>query len=116
MTFDQLSPILLAIGVAVALVFIMRWRKRTFAEHMHQLADQEVCPHLAPALKRLLEQGHIVRRVGQRHPDLPLEIHILPEFDPRQLFEELGLSDPVVVSERGVLICREDFCELHPLD
>jgi hypothetical protein len=115
MTFEQVSPLLLAVGVALALVFIMRWRKRTFAEHMHAVADQEVCQHLAPALKRLLERGHVVRRVGQRHPDMPLEIHMAPAFDPRQLVEELNLADPVAVSERGVLICREDYCELHPL-
>jgi hypothetical protein len=115
MTLDQLTPFLLAIAAAIALVFVMRWRKRTFAEHMHSLADQEVCEHLKPALDRLLEQGHTVRRIGQQSPDHPLEMHIVPAFDPQALYDELQLEPPVHVSERGVLICKEDYCELHPL-
>ena len=108
-----------AAALGVLLVLALRWRRRSYGAHTAQLADQEVCDHLRPALDLLTSRGHRVLRVGQNHPDLPLEIHVAPPpgsppFDPRPVYEELKLGEPVFVSERGVLYCKEDWCEIHP--
>ena len=62
----------------------------------------------------VLAKGSRITRVGQKHPDLPLEIHVDPPFDPQAVYDELKLAEPVFVSERNVLYCKEDWCELHP--
>lgn len=111
------SEILQLIGVAaaaVAMIFVVRWRRRGHREFLEEFAQKEVCDHLRPALELLKSRGHSVRRAGQRDPQLPLEIHITPPFDPQAIFDELKLQEPVFVSERNVLYCREDACELHP--
>jgi hypothetical protein len=45
---------------------------------------------------------------------MPLEIHVIPPFDPHALYKDLQLIPPVYVSERNVLFCKEDWCEIHP--
>ena len=45
---------------------------------------------------------------------MPLEIHLAPAFDPKAIHDELKLAEPACVSERNVLYCKEDWCELHP--
>lgn len=110
---DLLYLVFAAVAVVV-MIFVVRGRHRSHGRHAHEAGEQEVCEHLRPALEALLERGHRITRVGQHHPDLPLEIHLLPEFSPQGLYEELKLGDPVFVSERNVLYCKEDWCELHP--
>jgi hypothetical protein len=115
----SLADILWLLGTAaaaVALVFVVRWRRRTHGAYVHQLAQERVCSHLRPALELLIQRGHRVRRVGQRDRDLPLEIHLQPPFDPAAIFQELKLAEPVFVSERNVLYCKEHWCEIHPSD
>jgi hypothetical protein len=107
-----------AIGIAlaaVALVLVVAWRRRTQARFFQEFAEREVCPHLRSALELLRSRGHVVVRAGQRRPEFPLEIYIAPGFDPSAICAELKLEEPVAVSERNVLICREDWCELHPV-
>jgi hypothetical protein len=111
------SDILTLLGVvvvAIVLVLVVRARHRSHAAWLKETAQREVCAHLRPALDLLLSRGHQVQRVGQYAPDLPLEIHLQPPFDPQELSAELKLPDPVQVSERNVLFCKEDWCELHP--
>lgn len=103
-----------AILAAAALIVVVRARHRSHAAEQLRLADREVCEHLRPAWDLLKSRGHVARRVGQRHPDLPLEIHVTPPFDPRAICSELNLTEPVALSERNVLYCKEDWCELHP--
>lgn len=113
----RLEDILLLLGVivaAVALVAVVRWRRRDHIVNARDLAEQEVCEHLRPALEKILAGDRRVTRVGQNHPDLPLEIHVAPPFDPQAVFNELQLKEPVFISERNVLYCKEDWCELHP--
>ena len=119
----HLLDILTLLGAAalgVLLVWAVRWRRRDHAHNIRHFADQEVCDHLRPAYDLLASRGHIVLRVGQKTPDLPLEIHmapppgVTPPFDPRQVYDELKLAEPVFVSERNVLYCKEDWCEIHP--
>ena len=107
--------------VGAILVWAVRWRRRDHAHNLRHLAEQEVCPHLRPAYELLASRGHVVLRVGQKGPDMPLEVHIAPPpgagtppFEPRQVYDELKLADPVFVSERNVLYCKEDWCELQP--
>jgi hypothetical protein len=112
-----MSDGLTLIGVvlaAAALLLVVRARHRSYAAEQLRLADEEVCPHLRPAWELLKSRGHRARRVGQRHPDLPLEIHVEPPFDPQLLQSELKLDDPVFISARSVLYCKDDWCELHP--
>ena len=113
----RLEDILTLVGVifaAVLLVVVVRWRRRDFAQNTLDLARDGVCNHLKSTLNHLMERGAIVTRVGQNGPDYPLEIHIQPPFDPKVVYEELKLEEPVFVSERNVLYCKEDWCELHP--
>ena len=114
MTIAELMYLVGALVVGVLLVTVVRRRRVSHARHVQELANEEVCPHLGEALRHLLERGHTVVRVGQKQPDMPLEIHVTPRFDPRALYEELKLQEPVLVSERNVLYCKEDWCELHP--
>lgn len=112
------TDILQIIGVVVAtvaMIFVLRWRRRGHREFLETYAEEEVCEHLRPALMLLKQRGHQVRRAGQVQPDFPLEIHVAPPFDPKALAEELKLEPPVFVSERNVLFCREDACEIHPV-
>jgi hypothetical protein len=114
----HLEDILLAAGVllaAVLLIVVVRARHRGKAAHDLRYSSENVCPHLKPALDLLLARGHRVDQVGQLGPDMPLEIHLTPPFDPQAIYEELKLADPVFVSERNVLYCKEDWCELRPL-
>lgn len=121
MTIHPLEILYLLGGIvtAIALVVVVRSRHRSHPVEIANLADDTVCDHLRPALELLQSRGYRVTRVGQNHPDLPLEIHTvppptLPPFDPAELFAALELAEPVFVSVRGVLYCKEDWCELHP--
>ena len=119
---SHLLDILTLLGAAalgVALVWAVRWRRRDHALNMRHFAEQEVCDHLRPAYELLAARGHAVLRVGQKTPEMPLEIHLTPTpggatFDPKQVYDELKLAEPVFVSERNVLYCKEDWCEIHP--
>jgi len=113
----RLEDILTLVGVifaAVMLVVVIRWRRRDFAQNTLELARDEVCEHLQPVLQHLLENGAVITRIGQNGRDYPLEIHVQPPFDPKTVYAELKLEEPVFVSERNVLYCKEDWCELHP--
>lgn len=103
-----------AVAAAATLVWAVRARRRSYRAHLDESSDAEVCPHLRPAFDLLRSRGHRVVNIGQRHPDLPLEIHLTPRFDPKALSDELELTDPVFVSDRNVLYCKEDWCKLHP--
>ena len=108
-----------AAAVGVVLVWLVRWRRRDHAQNIRQMAEREVCDHLRPAYETLVGRGHTALRVGQKNPEFPLEIHMAPPagsapFNPRQLYDELKLAEPVFVSERNVLYCKEDWCEIHP--
>ena len=105
-----------AVLLAILLVVVVRWRVRSHGEFAQQLADDNVCEHLRPAWELLRSRGHRAVRVGQKSPELPLEIHVAPPFDPHALYDELKLAEPVLVSERNVLYCRQDWCEIHPVD
>lgn len=114
-TTNDILQIILVIVATVALVFVLRWRKRSHAQFMDEFAGREVCEHLRPALDLLKSRGHRIVRAGQRNPHMPLEIHITPTFDCQALADELDLEEPVIVSERNALVCQEDFCEVRPL-
>jgi hypothetical protein len=106
--------VVIAAVVAVVLAWAVRARRRSYASYLTEVAAREVCPHLRPAYELLTSRGHVPVNVGQRHPDLPLEIHVAPPFDPKGVYDELKLAGPVFVSERNVLYCKEDMCEIHP--
>ena len=103
-----------AVSVGVVLVLVVKARQRSHGEHLKELAAREVCEHLRPAYELLASRGHRPVAVGMNHPDLPLEIHMAPPFDPQAVYDELKLADPVFVSQRNVLFCKEDLCEVHP--
>src|SRR5688572_4374290 len=103
-----------AIVLAALFVVVIRARHKGHAHEVSEQAEENVCEHLRPALDLLLSRGHRIRRVGQKHPELPLEIHMLPPFDPAAVLAELKLEPPVYLSERNVLYCKEDWCEIHP--
>jgi hypothetical protein len=100
---------------AVVMVVVVRARHRGKAVHDSAYASDNVCEHLKPALDLLRSRGHQVAQVGQHGPDMPLEVHIRPAFDPNGIYTELQLAPPVYVSERNVLFCKDDWCELHPV-
>lgn len=114
MTNNDILLIVLVILAAIATPIVLRLRRRSHQRFMQEYSESEVCEHLRPAFELLQSRGHRVVRAGQRHPDLPLEIHVAPPFDPKAIAAELNLSEPVFVSERNVLYCKEDWCELHP--
>ncbi len=107
--------IILVLLAAVALVVVIPMRRRSQRRFLDQYSEKEVCEHLRPALEALKARGHQVVRAGQRAPEMPLEIHVAPHFDPQALADELKLKEPVMVSARNVLYCREHWCELHPI-
>lgn len=112
-----LTDILQIVGIilaAVIMVLVVTRRRKAKTSHDLEFAQENVCEHLRPALELLLSRGHVVKTVGQNHPELPLEIHLAPAFDPKAVYEEAGLAEPAFVSERNVLYCKEDWCELHP--
>jgi hypothetical protein len=104
-----------AVLLAALLVWAVRARRRSQGVHFSNVAEAEVCPHLRPAYDLLTSRGHVPVNVGQRHPDLPLEIHMAPPFEPRAVHDELKMAEPVFVSERNVLYCKEDLCEIRPV-
>ena len=111
------ADVLILVGtaaLAALLVLVVRRRSRSHGEFTQRLADERVCAHLRPAWDLLRARGHRAARVGQKAPDFPLEIHVEPPFDPRALYDELKLAEPVFVSERNVLYCKQDWCEIHP--
>jgi hypothetical protein len=114
MNLGDFLMLLGGLAVALVLAWAVRGRRRSHARDARELAEAETCAHLKPALEVLLARGHVVRRVGQKAPEMPLEVHLEPAFDPRVVYEELRLAEPVFVSERNVLYCKEDWCELHP--
>jgi FAD/FMN-containing dehydrogenase len=111
--FDILQILVILAGTAV-FIAVLRARHRGKAVHDVEFADQNVCEHLRRALELLQSRGHHVDQVGQHGPDMPLEIHVRPPFDPAAIYAELQLEPPVYVSERNVLFCKEDWCEIHP--
>ena len=104
-----------AVAIAVVLVWAVRARRKSHHAFLRDAAAERVCPHLRPAYELLVSRGHRPVNVGQRHPDLPLEIHVAPAFAPQAVYDELKLTAPVFVSERDVLYCKEDLCEIHPV-
>ena len=116
MTPNDLLILAAAIVAAVSLVLVVRARHRSHAVEQNRLADKMVCEHLRGAWQLLESRGHRATRVGQHAPDLPLEIHAAPPFDPQAVYNELKLAEPVYVSERNVLYCRQDWCEIHPTE
>jgi hypothetical protein len=107
--------LLLAAVVGVVLVWAVRARRRSHATFLQQFAANEVCEHLKPVYDLLASRGHVPVNAGQRHPELPLEIHMSPPFDPKAVYDELKLAEPVFVSERNVLYCKDDLCEIRPV-
>jgi hypothetical protein len=104
-----------AVAIAVILVWAVRARRKSHDVFLRDAAAERVCPHLRPAYDLLVSRGHRPVNVGQRSPDLPLEIHVSPAFAPQAAYDELNLAPPVFVSERNVLYCKEDLCEIHPV-
>jgi len=107
----KIAGIIIAV---VLMIFVIGWRRRSFRAHLDETAEQEICDHLKPALDLLKSRGHRIINVGQKQEEYPLEIHLTPSFDPAALARELDLQPPVHVSERNVLYCKDDWCELHP--
>ena len=100
--------------MVIAMIVVISWRRRSFAAHLDETADEEVCEHLKGALDLLKSRGHRIINVGQKNEEYPLEIHLAPRFDPAAIARELDLQPPVHVSDRKVLYCKEHWCELHP--
>src|SRR3954462_13417444 len=98
--------------MVIAMIIVLGWRRRSFAAHLQEMSEQEVCEHLQGALELLKSRGHRIVNVGQKSPEHPLEIHIAPRFDPAAIAREMDLQTPVYVSERNVLYCKDDWCEL----
>jgi hypothetical protein len=72
----------------VVMVVVLRARRRGKAAHDTEYARENVCEHLRPALEHLQAAGHRVYKVGQLTPDMPLEVHLQPPFDPKALYEQ----------------------------
>ncbi len=114
LTLTDILEILGVVAVAVTLVLVLQFRRRGKADHDLHYSTENVCPHLKPALDLLLERGNRVKSVGQVAREFPLEIHLVGKFDPQGLYDELKMEPPAQVSERGVLFCKDDWCEIHP--
>jgi hypothetical protein len=110
---DILQILAVLIGTVV-FILVVRARHRGKAAHDVDYAQEHVCEHLRPALDLLRSRGHHVEQVGQLGDDFPLEIHLRPAFDAQALYDELKLEPPVYVSQRNVLYCKDDWCEIHP--
>ncbi|HSI33296.1 MAG: hypothetical protein ACAI43_02490 [Phycisphaerae bacterium] len=111
------TDLLQLLGVVVLVIVmgvVLRLRRRGKVMHDVTYATDEVCEHLKRPLDFLLAQGLGIAQVGQKAPEFPLEIHLTGPFDPHAVYKELELEPPVHVSERGVLICKDDWCEIHP--
>jgi len=111
----DILQILGIIALVVVMTIVIRLRRRGKATHDVGYAEENVCEHLKPALEALLARGLTVTQVGQRAREFPLEVHLSGPFDPAELYAELKLEPPVQVSERKVLFCKDDWCEIHPL-
>ena len=111
----DILQILAVIVVVIIMAVVLRARHRGKAVHDTEYANDNVCEHLKRTLTHLEAAGHQVRRVGQQAREMPLEIYLQPGFDPHAVYKELQLEPPVYVSERNVLFCKEDWCELHPM-
>jgi hypothetical protein len=111
----DILQILGALAVAIVMITVVRARHRGKAAHDVEFAREEVCEHLRPALAHLEAAGHRVVRVGQVAREMPLEIHVSPTFEPAALYAELKLEPPAHLSERNVLFCKDDWCEIHPV-
>jgi hypothetical protein len=114
LTLSDILQIALILLVMSVMFLVLRARKRGKATHDLQFAHDNVCQHLRPALDLLLSRNNAIDRVGMKAPEMPLEIHFKSDFDPQAIYAELQLTEPVYVSERRVLYCKEDWCELHP--
>jgi hypothetical protein len=112
--FTDAMQLLGIAALVIVMVIVLRLRRRGKVTHDTGYATDNVCPHLKPALDALLARGHSIEQVGQKAQEFPLEIHLREKFDPRALYDELKLEPPVHVSERGVLYCKDDWCEIHP--
>jgi len=112
--FEDILQILGIIALVVVMTVVIRLRRRGKTTHDVSYAAEHVCQHLKPALDALLARGLIVTQVGQRAREFPLEIHFSDTFDPAALYAKLKLEPPAQVSERNVLFCKDDWCELHP--
>ncbi|MGE5611521.1 MAG: hypothetical protein ACM359_19885 [Bacillota bacterium] len=112
---NDIILIVLIILAAITTPIVLRLRRRSHQRFLEEYSETEVCEHLSGAMALLRSRGHQIVRVGQLRPNMPLEIHLAPKFDPKALATELELKEPVFVSERDVLCCREDWCELHPV-
>jgi hypothetical protein len=110
----ELLKIAGVIVAVIVMIIVIAWRRRGFRAHLDDIAEQEICDHLKPVLAHLKSRGHQIVNVGQRQEEYPLEIHVAPSFDPAAIAKELDLQPPVYVSERNVLYCKDDWCELHP--
>jgi hypothetical protein len=111
----DLFQILVTIAAVIVLAVVISMRRKSHRRFLEEFSHREVCEHLRPALELLKSRGHRVVRAGQRREDLPLEIYLWPSFEPAAIASELQLADPVFVSDRNVLYCQEDWCELHPV-
>jgi len=108
--------VILTLAAVVMLVWVMKARKKQHAAFLERYARENVCEHLRPVLEALLARGHVVRRAGQRSADLPVEIHLAPPFDARTVWGELRLEEPLRLSDRNVVLCPEDWCEIRSTD
>ena len=114
-SFADILQLFGAVALVAIMLIVVRWRHRQKAEHDERYALEHTCEHLRRVVEHLQANGHAIRRVGQMGPEMPLEVHVQPAFDPNRVYAELQLEPPVYVSERGVLFCKEDWCEVHPV-
>ncbi len=104
--------IIAVVLAGVSLPLVLRARRKGHQRFLDEVADREVCDHLKPAIELLKLRGHLIVRAGQKAPDFPMEIHFEPRFDATEVFAAAGLQAPADVSERGVILCPEHWCEL----
>ena len=60
--------------MVIVMIFVLRWRRRSFHGHLDEMAEQEVCEHLKPALQLLKSRGHRILDVGQKSAEYVLEL------------------------------------------